>query len=752
MNIKKYLTLIVLNLFFCSLVGCWSLNAPVAQKSLSDMEAPHYDWTGLSSEYDPSQWNWLETYFDFLLHAQVLSYAELARPYETIKQGEFLNWLHRIADFLDTHSDKNNANQNFIDSLFNDHPYYPSISWAFDKGIVNDNENFVPDDPLIRANAAKWIIRAKGGAILETQALENSHPVIFAQDGHKDLSFEIRAIFSLVYAPEHQLMSYRWRVDNEFRWIEPYRSLNKGEAAFSLYKLIHPPRRGGSLSIGTINNEKNQSTFHETFTLPLTYAPVISKKDQHWSHYPILIQEIPTIENGGWKIFDDGRMKITFHFRKGLKWSDGYPLNAHDAVFAFNNLHKLPDKDSFSEFSEWIESVEAIDDYTFRSYWKQPYLKANKFIHVLPFHMKEFYEDIAKPSNYPPTIHAGPFFLQKNGYGDYIFRANTNYALGSPLIKTIQIIKFNNEINLIDALIDNKIDLIWGQKYDPNFSLRLGEQKDSFSVFLTPSLSWEHVSLNIDHPFLADLKVRKALLLSIDRKLLTTPRQKVDYPASGWLPSDHPAFNKEQLPYYEFDMEKASLFMEKAGWKLDPEHQKRKKDDEIFTITLITPQGHDYREKNLTYIASQWEKLGLEVVKLTVDPEIFFNEVLGKRSFDGATACIFAWHFTPESNLYTLTHSTMVPSPFNNYIGQNYSAISHPFVDELSLRIFRELNPVHRYLHLGSLHLTLMEELPALPLFHYGVSSIAQPHLKGYSPSILLHPPFCEAFYWHMEH
>lgn len=740
MKIKIGLTILSLILVFFSFSGCLSVKTHHPEASPANKLS--FDWSGLTPEYNEDHWTWFEPFMEKMIHKKVLDHKDLSRPFEAITQGEFLHWLFRVLDFSTSHQDSPFSLQMDICSNYSDHPYYHDICRAYEKEILHPEELLHPDQPLIRSDAARWLIKAKGGSSLEKQALSVQNPIIFAQDGHHGLSFEIQACLALAYAPEHQLMHYRWRNDNEFRWVEPFRSLNKAETAYSLYQLLHPPQRGGTLIAGAIHSKPNQPLLQQSELLPLIYSKVISKKDIHWGYYPLLVEQIPTIENGGWKIFDDGRMEITFHFRKGLKWSDGKPMTALDAVYAFEHLHELPEAENFAEYIDWIEKVEALDTFTYRTWWKQPFLYANKFIHVLPSHL-----------SHSSPIHAGPYILEaENDSEQLLFRANLHFVLGPPLIDTVQVVEFETEQELFNALKDGKIDISWGQWNTQEIQKRIQKNNLPYNFLVSPSLSWEHISLNIDHPFFSDQRVRKALLFSLDRDAIVKQCwDNTSYPAYSWFPLPHPAIKKNQLPLYPFDMEKAELWLDNAGWKLNPDQKVREKDGNQFAVNLITTSGNMYREKTVNYIAKQWEKIGIKVETHLLDHPAFFDEILKKRKFEGATASLFAWHFTPESMLYSLVHSSMIPSLVNDYRGQNYTSISHPIVDDLSLGIFRELNPIYRYQQLSKLHSMLMEEIPALPLLHYASMSIVRQNIKGYHPSSLHHPPWYNIVNWHME-
>src|SRR5580693_2364904 len=57
------------------------------------------------------------------------------------------------------------------------------------------------------------------------------------------------------------------------------------------------------------------------------------KWDEHNNPYPELATQVPTQANGG--VSKDG-LTITYHLRKGVRWSDGAPFDADDVVFSTN--------------------------------------------------------------------------------------------------------------------------------------------------------------------------------------------------------------------------------------------------------------------------------------------------------------------------------------------------------------------------------------------------------------------------------
>ncbi|MBV9269635.1 MAG: peptide ABC transporter substrate-binding protein, partial [Candidatus Eremiobacteraeota bacterium] len=79
-----------------------------------------------------------------------------------------------------------------------------------------------------------------------------------------------------------------------------------------------------------------------------------------WDHdnnpIPELATEVPTQANGG--ISKDG-LTITYHLRKGVKWSDGQPFTADDVIFTTkqilnpaNNITTRPGWDRIAKMDE----------------------------------------------------------------------------------------------------------------------------------------------------------------------------------------------------------------------------------------------------------------------------------------------------------------------------------------------------------------------------------------------------------------
>src|SRR5204863_4862007 len=48
---------------------------------------------------------------------------------------------------------------------------------------------------------------------------------------------------------------------------------------------------------------------------------------------PVLAQDVPTLENGLWKLGADGTMETTWRLKPSLTWQDGHPFGVDDLLF-----------------------------------------------------------------------------------------------------------------------------------------------------------------------------------------------------------------------------------------------------------------------------------------------------------------------------------------------------------------------------------------------------------------------------------
>src|SRR6185369_9516253 len=105
------------------------------------------------------------------------------------------------------------------------------------------------------------------------------------------------------------------------------------------------------------------------------YARDVWNWDFDRNIYPVMVTEIPTLDNGMVTTNDKGNTVVTYHLRPGMKWSDGEPITADDCMF----WHEVNMNPSYSanfvrgNYPSVVESMEKVDDLTFTLTYNQPF-------------------------------------------------------------------------------------------------------------------------------------------------------------------------------------------------------------------------------------------------------------------------------------------------------------------------------------------------------------------------------------------
>ncbi len=140
------------------------------------------------------------------------------------------------------------------------------------------------------------------------------------------------------------------------------------------YAHLQPGVPGGTLSVSAITGPKswNSVTSNENSTTQyssMMLRGLVDIDPNNSAVVPELAKE--------WEASEDG-LTLTFHLRRGLRWSDGTPFTADDVVFTYNDLYYNEDVDTNTRDVLQLPDgtypqVEKIDDFTVRVTMSMPF-------------------------------------------------------------------------------------------------------------------------------------------------------------------------------------------------------------------------------------------------------------------------------------------------------------------------------------------------------------------------------------------
>lgn len=478
--------------------------------------------------------------------------------------------------------------------------------------------------------------------------------------------------------------------------------------------------------------------------------------DESWRLIPQAASVIPTVENGGVELYDDGgagRMRVTWRLRDGLFWADGHPVTADDFVFTWHLMLDPSIEIVDRTAAERVLEMTAPDARTLVVTWKAPYAYYAVFRNheVLPRHLVEpellRLGGKLKESSFgvTPTL-GGAFTIKEWVPGSHIVAMRNPHAQPAPLLDEIvwQIIPETTtlEANLLAGSID-AISVI-GLTFDQ--AQAFAQRNDArFEVVFTRAMHWEHLDLNLDNPLLQDRRVREALLLALDRQGLVASvfGGKLEV-AHGTRPPGAPYHNPD-LPQRKQDVTRAAALLEEAGWSLGDDGV-RAKAGAPLRLELTTTAGDKLREQVEQVLVSQWRAIGVDVVVQNQPAKILFGDTMRHRKF-GAMA-MFTWSLDPLQVNESYWRCDQVPREDNGWRGQNFPGFCHARADELLAQIAAELDNAKRAALARELELVLATELPQLPLYFRTEVSVIPKGFRGWRPVGILQSQAWNAQEW----
>lgn len=425
---------------------------------------------------------------------------------------------------------------------------------------------------------------------------------------------------------------------------------------------------------------------------------------------PELATIVPTQANGG--ISRDGKT-ITWHLRRGVRWSDGAPFDADDVVFSTNAVNNPRNNEIGRDGWDKIVKIDEPDKFTVVYHLSQPYSgylpsffgSAGANPCILPKHILGNLPDInTAPYNSKP-VGIGPYRYVSWKRGESVeLEANPYYWRGEPKIKKIVVRFIPDRNTMLTLLQTGEIDL-WpfvGTGY-----LKRVQAIPTVTTIHHPSFYYAHVDFNLSHPGVSDPVVRRALRLATNRAEIVTKVQN----GSGIVQENQitpvsPLY--EAIPLVPFDIAAANKLLDAAGWKRGPDGV-RSKNGVRLALTWATSTGTPDVDRVIESIRATWAQVGVTFQVKRYQPALFFGPysaggTLFTGKFDVTT---FSWGQTPDGD-YTPTAGCAEIPPG----GENVTHFCDPVTDALLVRSKAAYDERERRAIMHQLALRISELVP----------------------------------------
>ncbi|MGH7266127.1 MAG: ABC transporter substrate-binding protein [Candidatus Rokuibacteriota bacterium] len=472
------------------------------------------------------------------------------------------------------------------------------------------------------------------------------------------------------------------------------------------------PKRGGTL---TYTYQPEPTALSTIATTAVPVALISTKIYESLLEYegPALDPKPGLAES--WTVSRDHKT-YTFKLRSGVKWHDGQPFTSADVKWSIEKVVK-PYHSRGQVYFKDLEAVDTPDASTAVFRLKAPvpfFLQAFQPTEspILPRHVLERLDlsdakGIRQSELMQKPVGTGPFRLKEWKKGSHvILERNPSYwKAGRPYLDQVVLRVIPDGAARAIALEKGEVDLAPMNAIPQAEVARLAGlghlvQSDDGTEGLGP-IMW--LEVNLRQKPLADVRVRRAISLALDRKKI------VDViwfgqgkPARGPIVSAGPWFDKTLKPL-EYDPDRANALLDEAGLRKGPDGMRFK------LVQNFIPYGESW-VRLAEYVRQELGKVGIEVETQSLDLGGWLKRVYTDWEYDISSN--FTHNYSDPSigvQRSFISANIKKGASFTNSMGYRNAR-----VDELFQQAALETDPEKRRRAFAEVQQILRDELPVI--------------------------------------
>jgi peptide/nickel transport system substrate-binding protein len=383
-----------------------------------------------------------------------------------------------------------------------------------------------------------------------------------------------------------------------------------------------------------------------------------------------------------WEHSEDG-LSLTFRLRKDAVWSDGAPITSADLLFSWQAQTSEALGWLWSDITEKIQSVDALDAHTVRYTFTHRYPYQLMDINdgpIVPAHAwREIPFEAWEDTDWSElVVSAGPFIPgHHTPQQEIILERNPNYFVADrPRLERLVFRVVPSKSALFTQLLAGDIDLVNDipsaeaarVQGDPDLELRIFADR-----------SYSHIVWNVENDLFADSEIRRALGLAIDREaLIEVVYSGFAQPSVGPVLSTMWAFNRDLEPL-PFDPTTAAEILSEAGWKDSDGDGLLDRNGHTFSFEILAPAESEVRQDIALMIERDLGRIGIEVVPRLIE----WGAVQGAISEGDFEAFVNRWIEPTQVDLEGIWRSAPFDTPTFNF-GRYSNAEVDRLLDEIA--------------------------------------------------------------------
>jgi len=304
--------------------------------------------------------------------------------------------------------------------------------------------------------------------------------------------------------------------------------------------------------------------------------------------------------------------------RSDLKYHNGKPVLARDVVATFESIRQGTVNSPFHQDFQIIKKIETVSERVIKLELTQAFLPFESLfqIGILPEKIAQK-KEMAKEDR----IGCGPYQIEVDNDGENLRLKKSKYYFLPSEVRNpglyFKIIKDDTVRGL--ELMKGSVDIV--QNAISPETLKSIQKKGRLHVVSTPSNNVNYLAMKFDNPYLSDKKVRRAIDLALDRKLIIKAKLNNEGIAANSLFSPLTWVYNKNLRQNRYDPVLAEKLLDEAGFK------RKKPDNMRFELEWRTSSSS--KSIQLAQImANQLKKIGIRVKVISFEWATFYQDII----------------------------------------------------------------------------------------------------------------------------
>jgi peptide/nickel transport system substrate-binding protein len=545
-------------------------------------------------------------------------------------------------------------------------------------------------------------------------------------------------------------------------WVCAQSSPSHEELLITSNSVGHP---GGRVVVSLRSEPR---TLNPVTSVDISSREVIAQMSGDLIHINRLSQDTEPALAKSWKVSRDGLQYIV-RLRQGLRFSDGYPVDADDVRFSFqvylDEKVNSPQRDLLMVGGKPI-SLRRLDADTLVFELAQPYAAAERLfdsVAILPRHLLEqAYKDgkLAQAwslGTLPQQIAGlGPFRLKEYVAGQhltlernpYYWKADRNQQR-LPYLDQITFLFVSNADAEVIRFEAGDTDIVNRLSAEDYAVLEKDQAAHSFHVYdAGPSLEYNFLFFNLNsvlpshsdvarkQSWFRQLKFRQAISLAIDRDGIArlvyrgraTPLWTPVTPASSfWVDA--------AIPHPARSIDQARKLLQTAGFSWSRDGDLIDATGLAVKFSILTSASNNERMQMATIIQQDLKELGISAQVVPLEFRSVVDRIFQSHDYEAAVLGLGGGDVDPNSQMNVWLSSG------NDHvwdIGEKHPATSwEAEIDQLMEQQLSTPKPQARKLLYDRVQEIIAENLPVISLVSPNVLVGAKDQLANFKPAAL---------------